>query len=175
MMEAPEIRSRPLPIRLSFYFSLLIACLVVEPAHGAPKEPAGISKSAQAVYFGTDVVPMLTKLGCNSGGCHGKATGQNGFKLSLFGFEPELDYEAIVKESRGRRLSFAAPENSLLLTKATAVVDVVLKKTVTIIASSTIGSVVEQSHLATMIRGYFVLKFHHRSKLFRQTLSSNCR
>lgn len=120
MMWTSEIKSRPLPMRLSFFFSLLIACSVVEPAHGAPKEPTSASESAQAVYFGTDVVPMLTKLGCNSGGCHGKATGQNGFKLSLFGFEPELDYEAIVKESRGRRLSFAAPENSLLLTKATA-------------------------------------------------------
>lgn len=72
------------------------------------------------VYFGTDVVPILTKLGCNGGGCHGKATGQNGFRLSLFGFEPEFDYDAIVKESRGRRLSPAAPDNSLLLTKGTS-------------------------------------------------------
>lgn len=72
------------------------------------------------VHFGTDVVPILTKLGCNSGGCHGKATGQNGFKLSLFGFEPEDDYRALVKETRGRRLSIAAPDNSLLLLKATS-------------------------------------------------------
>jgi hypothetical protein len=71
------------------------------------------------VYFGTDVVPILTKLGCNGGGCHGKATGQNGFSLSLFGFEPELDYESLVRESRGRRLIPAAPEQSLLLLKAT--------------------------------------------------------
>ncbi|MCC6509011.1 MAG: DUF1549 domain-containing protein, partial [Pirellulaceae bacterium] len=70
----------------------------------------------------TDVVPILTKLGCNGGGCHGKATGQNGFRLSLFGFEPDFDYEAIVKESRGRRLSLAAPEHSLLLTKGAATV-----------------------------------------------------
>jgi Protein of unknown function (DUF1553)/Protein of unknown function (DUF1549)/Bacterial Ig-like domain (group 2) len=67
----------------------------------------------------TEVVPILTKLGCNSGGCHGKATGQNGFKLSLLGFEPESDYEAMVKESRGRRLLPGAPANSLLLSKAT--------------------------------------------------------
>lgn len=120
MMWASEISSRPLSMRLSFFVSLVIACGVVEPACGAPKETTSSNESVQAVYFGTDVVPMLTKLGCNSGGCHGKADGQNGFKLSLFGFEPELDYEAIVKESRGRRLSFAAPENSLLLTKATA-------------------------------------------------------
>lgn len=75
---------------------------------------------AASVRFNTDVAPILTKLGCNAGGCHGKATGQNGFKLSLFGFEPDLDYEALVKEARGRRLSLAAPEQSLLLLKATA-------------------------------------------------------
>ena len=79
MMWTSEIKSRPLHMRLSFFFSLLIACLVVEPTHGAPKEPVASTESAQAVYFGTDVVPILTKLGCNSGGCHGKATGQNGF------------------------------------------------------------------------------------------------
>ncbi|MFN9977390.1 MAG: S-layer protein, partial [Phycisphaerae bacterium] len=54
------------------------------------------------------------------GGCHGKATGQTGFRLSLLGFEPDFDYEAIVHESRGRRLFPAAPELSLLLRKATA-------------------------------------------------------
>jgi hypothetical protein len=70
-------------------------------------------------YFNTDVVPILTRLGCNSGGCHGKATGQNGFKLSLLGFEPDLDYAAIVQEARGRRIFPAAPQRSLVLLKAT--------------------------------------------------------
>lgn len=70
--------------------------------------------------FANDIVPILTKGSCNSGGCHGKASGQNGFKLSLLGFEPEEDYEHIVKEARGRRLFPAAPEQSLLLTKGTA-------------------------------------------------------
>ncbi len=69
--------------------------------------------------FVTDVVPVLTKLSCNSGGCHGKATGQNGFKLSLLGFEPETDYQALVKEARGRRLFFSDARRSLLLQKAT--------------------------------------------------------
>src|SRR5262245_48120771 len=74
---------------------------------------------AQQVYFHSDVAPVLTRLGCNGGGCHGKATGQNGFKLSLLGYEPDLDYEAIVQEARGRRLFPAAPWRSLLLRKAT--------------------------------------------------------
>lgn len=72
-----------------------------------------------AARFTTDIVPILTKLGCNGGGCHGKATGQNGFKLSLLGFEPEFDYHTIVKEGRGRRISPLAPDRSLLLIKAT--------------------------------------------------------
>jgi len=71
------------------------------------------------IRFATDIVPILTKLGCNGGGCHGKATGQNGFKLSLLGFEPNADYLAIVKEARGRRLFPADANRSLLLLKAT--------------------------------------------------------
>jgi hypothetical protein len=68
--------------------------------------------------FTNDIIPILTKAGCNSGGCHGKATGQNGFSMSLLGFEPEHDYDALVKEGRGRRLFPAAPEQSLFLKKA---------------------------------------------------------
>ncbi|MHA3771201.1 DUF1549 domain-containing protein [Verrucomicrobiota bacterium sgz303538] len=73
----------------------------------------------EPVSFRNDVVPILTKNGCNGGGCHGKSEGQNGFKLSLLGFEPAEDYEHLVFESRGRRLMPAAPEFSLLLRKAT--------------------------------------------------------
>jgi hypothetical protein len=70
------------------------------------------------VSFSGRVVPIFTKLGCNAGGCHGKAAGQNGFKLSLLGFEPREDYEHLARESRGRRVSIAAPDHSLLLLKA---------------------------------------------------------
>jgi hypothetical protein len=86
---------------------------------------ASIPLSAEAVLvnlpinFGNQVVPIFTKLGCNGGGCHGKASGQNGFKLSLLGFEPQVDYDALVKEARGRRVFPASPEQSLLLLKAT--------------------------------------------------------
>lgn len=72
------------------------------------------------IHFANQIVPIFTKLGCNAGGCHGKASGQNGFRLSLLGFEPDFDYETLVKEGRGRRLFPAAPERSLLLLKATA-------------------------------------------------------
>jgi len=73
------------------------------------------------IHFGNQIVPIFTKIGCNSGGCHGKASGQNGFKISLLGFEPEVDYNALVKEARGRRVFPASPDNSLLLLKATGI------------------------------------------------------
>jgi hypothetical protein len=72
------------------------------------------------INFAHDVVPLFTKHGCNGGGCHGKASGQNGFRLSLLGFEPTEDYEFLIKEGRGRRLFPAAPDRSLLLMKASA-------------------------------------------------------
>ncbi|HSQ56221.1 MAG TPA: Ig-like domain-containing protein, partial [Gemmata sp.] len=68
--------------------------------------------------FGNQIVPIFTKLGCNSGGCHGKLAGQNGFRLSLLGFEPELDFATLVKEGRGRRLFPANPDASLFMMKA---------------------------------------------------------
>ena len=69
--------------------------------------------------FTNQIVPIFTKLGCNSGGCHGKLAGQNGFRLSLLGFEPDLDFMTLVKEGRGRRLFPANPDASLFLMKAT--------------------------------------------------------
>ena len=72
------------------------------------------------INFPNQIVPIFTKTGCNGGGCHGKSGGQNGFRLSLLGFEPTEDYEHLVNESRGRRLFPAAPDHSLLLEKAIA-------------------------------------------------------
>ena len=74
-------------------------------------------ETPQPINFPNEIVPLFTKHGCNGGGCHGKSEGQNGFKLSLLGFEPTEDFEYLVKESRGRRLFPAAPEHSLLLRK----------------------------------------------------------
>lgn len=72
------------------------------------------------ISFPHEIIPILSKTGCNSGGCHGKAEGQNGFKLSVFGFDPRADYEAISNEARQRRLFPPSAPQSLLLTKATA-------------------------------------------------------
>lgn len=68
-------------------------------------------------HFENDIIPILSKYGCNASGCHGKAGGQNGFMLSVFGFNPNADFDALTKEARGRRVFLAAPERSLILTK----------------------------------------------------------
>jgi hypothetical protein len=83
-----------------------------------PVEVTGL-KSPRPVSFEQDIIPILTKATCNSGGCHGKAEGQGGLKLSVFGFDPAADFQALVSEGRGRRTFPAAPENSLFLMKAT--------------------------------------------------------
>ncbi len=72
--------------------------------------------------FRHEVIPLLTRYGCNQGGCHGKEAGQNGFKLSLRGFAPDTDYDHLLLESRGRRVNLSAPEHSLFLLKATGAV-----------------------------------------------------
>jgi hypothetical protein len=69
------------------------------------------------VDFRTSILPVLTKAGCNGGACHGAATGQGGFKLSLLGYDPEEDHRRITRERRGRRIDLEAPEESLLLRK----------------------------------------------------------
>jgi hypothetical protein len=70
------------------------------------------------ITFERDVQPILTRTGCNSGACHGKARGQNGFALSLLAFDNDFDFNAIVKEARGRRLFPSNPDESLFLKKA---------------------------------------------------------
>jgi len=82
----------------------------------AADAPAG-GAARPAPSFVNDVVPVLTRLGCNAGGCHGKLAGQNGFKLSLRGYAPELDHVAITRDARGRRIAKSRPRESLLLAK----------------------------------------------------------
>jgi len=78
------------------------------------------SHATRSLHFENDILPILSRFGCNSSGCHGKAEGQNGFKLSIFGFDPHADRLALLEEGRGRRIFPAAPEESLVLKKASA-------------------------------------------------------
>lgn len=71
------------------------------------------------VSFQLDVMPILTSAGCNTGSCHGSARGQDGFHLTLYGFDPKGDHFRLTRESPGRRINLALPESSLMLTKST--------------------------------------------------------
>ena len=90
---------------------------------GAPVADAGKIAVATPVpariTFERDVQPLLTRFGCNAGACHGKSGGQNGFALSLLGFDSDFDYDMLVLAGRGRRIFSAGPASSLLLLKAT--------------------------------------------------------
>jgi hypothetical protein len=76
----------------------------------------------QAVSFRHDVMPVFLRGGCNAGGCHGSARGKDGFRLSLFGFDPAGDHFRLTREQTVRRLNLALPDDSLLLTKVTGAV-----------------------------------------------------
>jgi len=95
----------------------------IAQATETPKEndspPKSSLTTSRLAKFELDIQPILTARGCNAGPCHGKARGQNGFALSLLGFDANMDFDAIVKQTRGRRLSPASPSESLLLSKAT--------------------------------------------------------
>jgi len=80
---------------------------------------ASLTAAETAPSFRHDVLPILSKAGCNSGGCHGALAGKGGFRLSLFGYNPEADWLTMTRESRGRRVELADPGASLLLTKPT--------------------------------------------------------
>src|SRR5579859_3951553 len=77
-----------------------------------------LSKPAQ-ISFIRDVEPVLNKVGCTSGTCHGSAKGKNGFKLSLRGYDPDFDYEALLYDMSGRRFNRADAARSLMLAKPT--------------------------------------------------------
>lgn len=86
-------------------------------------DPAAGVPIATAPSFVRDVLPMLAKAGCMAGSCHAKAEGQNGFKLSVFSYDPNSDFREIISDAHDRRIFAAAPEESLLLLKPTAAVE----------------------------------------------------
>src|SRR5690606_29988906 len=79
--------------------------------------PPCMAMSAAPVDFDTEVMPVLSRFGCNAAACHGGAAGRGGFKLSLFGGDADHDYRALVHELEGRRVNLADPRASLLIAK----------------------------------------------------------
>lgn len=104
---------------LLFTLIILSVPAVAFSADASQGDSTETANPSPPVSFLNDVVPVLTKAGCNAGTCHAKAGGgQNGFQLSLLGFEADEDYDSLTKEGRGRRLFRASPSHSLLLRKA---------------------------------------------------------
>ncbi len=96
--------------------------VVTASANGQTATATVRVKNAAAPFvwnFRNHVMPVLTKQGCNQGACHGAQAGKNGFKLTLRGYDPELDYDVMTRQALGRRISLADPAASLLLQKAT--------------------------------------------------------
>lgn len=91
---------------------------VGDESHEVPVTVSGVIESP-SVDFDRQVAPILSKLGCNMGACHASQHGKGGFKLSVFGFEPDDDRTAIVRDRLGRRVELLAPEQSLFLQKPT--------------------------------------------------------
>jgi hypothetical protein len=83
-----------------------------------PVQVTGLAKAGPPRFI-TDVLPVITKVGCNQGACHGAGAGKGGFKLSLLGYDPDADYATITRGAEARRVTPAQPENSLLLRKPT--------------------------------------------------------
>src|SRR5215470_12899021 len=91
---------------------ILVMAVAAAPLTAASAEKPKLS-------FVKDIVPIFTKSGCANSNCHGSIRGQAGFKLSLFGYEPDLDYNAIVKAQDGRRIDRANAAKSIILLKPT--------------------------------------------------------
>ncbi len=97
------------------------ADLIVEFGGRALTVPVTVkdAKADRPISFKLDVMPVFMRSGCNVGGCHGAARGKDGFRLSLFGFDPDGDHYRLTREINGRRINLAVPAESLLLEKAT--------------------------------------------------------
>ncbi len=106
--------------RLAVWCVCLAWFATAAESNAEPTSNVSPTPTAEApISFVNDVMPVLTKAGCNAGVCHAKAGGgQNGFQLSLLGYEPAEDYRHLVLEGRGRRLFPLQPDRSLLLMKA---------------------------------------------------------
>ena len=94
--------------------------IIVTPKTISLFEP-DMSRGRQPTFV-RDIMPILNKVGCTSGPCHGSANGKNGFKLSLRGYDARSDYDALLYEVSGRRVNRAAPADSLMIAKPTQAV-----------------------------------------------------
>lgn len=118
MHAAPSLFKR---IQLRLWLTCAAVFALALPAQAAVNLPG--NKQVEQVDFERHVMGLFGRAGCNMGSCHGSFQGKGGFRLSLFGFEPEKDYAAVTRDTLGRRISSVDPDNSLLLLKATGQVE----------------------------------------------------
>jgi hypothetical protein len=137
ILRGVERAARPMRVWMAMFCVLALNCSSILRSSGADS-PDGVQPAVGAAVAGdaadaasdasatpsfrNDIEPILTRFDCNSGGCHGKLAGQNGFRLSLRGYAPEEDYKSLTSDELGRRLNPLAPDRSLLLLKATGMV-----------------------------------------------------
>lgn len=93
----------------------LVLCVAFTAPAGAVDLPGG--GKVEKVDFERHIMGLMSKVGCNLGSCHGSFQGKNGFRVSLFGYDPEFDHKAIARDNLGRRVNVGAPDDSLFLLK----------------------------------------------------------
>src|SRR5258708_3058089 len=108
-------------VALSCVCTLLLAS--ASPAAPAPTEARTAPVNVEKVDFERHLMGLFGRMGCNAGSCHGSFQGKGGFRVSLFGYDPEKDYFAVTREALGRRIDSTEPDRSLLLLKATGQVE----------------------------------------------------
>src|SRR5947199_1992802 len=106
------------PLRL-----LALATLLLTSASASADVNLPNGKKVDQVDFERHVMGLFGRMGCNGGSCHGSFQGKGGFRLSLFGYEPERDYFNVTRDGLGRRVSVSDPDSSLLLLKASGQVE----------------------------------------------------
>src|SRR5438552_970647 len=110
----PPNRNAAMPRR--FLYAIALCALLPAASRADVNLPTG--GTVKQVDFERHVMGLLSKVGCNAGSCHGSFQGKNGFRLSLFGYEPSMDFAALTRDNLGRRVNLVRPDESLILTKA---------------------------------------------------------
>jgi hypothetical protein len=101
--------------------AVLAGLLVAIPARAEVTLPGDLK--LEKIDFERHVMGLFGRMGCNMGSCHGSFQGKGGFRMSLFGYDPDMDYQAVTREVMGRRINSSDPDGSLLLLKATGQVE----------------------------------------------------